>query len=47
MAYKVYLEQVQSKHPYTYEETCDNNNNSYLHEERCEDTIDYFGDNDF
>ncbi|WP_154661501.1 hypothetical protein [Bacillus ndiopicus] len=46
MPYQLYLDQVQSKYPYTYEGSCENND-SYLHEERCEDTFDHFGDNDF
>lgn len=46
MPYEHYLEQVQSKYPYTYEASHDNND-AYLREERCEDSYDHFSDNDF
>ncbi|MEO4053584.1 hypothetical protein [Solibacillus sp. CAU 1738] len=45
MTYKLYLDQVQNKYPYTYESIADNDD-AYLHEEQCDETLDQFDDND-
>ncbi|MGM9950693.1 MAG: hypothetical protein ACI33P_11225 [Lysinibacillus sp.] len=45
MPYTVYLNQVISSYPYTYESSPENDD-AYLREEQCDCTLDQFDDND-
>ncbi len=46
MTFHIYLKQVISTYPYTYEASAENDD-AYLREEQCTCTLDNFDDNDF